>query len=86
MAKQARANDLIAEGDGSQFLQCAGEVLKRKHANMQPNNPPPTHTHTNTTVNHPRLSKRWVITQEHPAEEDEGSRAGEHVKREVALH
>jgi hypothetical protein len=26
------------------------------------------------------------LTQEHPAEEEEGSRAGEHMKREVALH
>ena len=26
------------------------------------------------------------MTQEHPAEEEEGSRAGEHMKREVALH
>ena len=26
------------------------------------------------------------MTQEHPAEEEEGSRAGEHMKREVALN
>ncbi len=27
-----------------------------------------------------------MITQEHPAEEEEGSQAGEHMKREVSLH
>ena len=49
---------------------------------MQPNNPPPPRP---TQTTHRRLTRRRV-TQEHPAEEEEGSRAGEHMKREVALN
>ena len=51
---------------------------------MQPNNPP-TLPPPPTPPTHPRLTRRGV-TQEHPAEEEEGSRAGEHMKREVALN
>ena len=57
---------------------------------MQPNNPPtPPPPPRPPPPTHPRLTRkvsRKGVTQEHPAEEEEGSRAGEHMKREVALN